>query len=34
MDKPMTTKELFEKIRDILKEKGKLPDILDYSLER
>lgn len=32
MKRPMTTKELFEKIRDILKEKDKLPDILDYGL--
>ena len=30
-DRPMTTEELFEKINGILKEKGKLPDILDYS---
>lgn len=28
----MTTEELFNKIRGILKEKGKLPDILDYGL--
>ena len=32
MKKPMTTGELFEKIKGILKEKGKLPDILDYAL--
>ena len=32
MDKPMTTEELFNRIKDILKEKGKLPDILDYGL--
>lgn len=32
LKKPMTTEELFNKIRDILKEKGKLPDILDYGL--
>ena len=32
MKKPMTTKELFEKIQGILKEKGRLPDILDYGL--
>ena len=32
MDRPMTTKELFHKIRDILKEKGRLPEILDYGL--
>ncbi len=31
MDRPMTTEELFNKIRDILKEKGRLPDILDYG---
>lgn len=30
MDRPMTTEELFGKINSILKEKGKLPDILDY----
>lgn len=32
MKKPMTTEELFNKIQGILKEKGKLPDILDYGL--
>ncbi|MDE7432011.1 MAG: hypothetical protein K2N34_08870 [Lachnospiraceae bacterium] len=32
MTKPMTTEELFNKIKDILKEKGKLPSILDYGL--
>ena len=32
MKKPMTTKELFNKIYGILKEKDKLPDILDYGL--
>ncbi len=32
LKKPMTTEELFERIRDILKEKGRLPDILDYAL--
>ena len=32
MKKPMTTEELFNKIQEILKEKGKLPDILDYGL--
>ena len=32
LKKPMTTKELFDKIKGILKEKGKLPDILDYGL--
>lgn len=32
MEKPMTTCELFNKIRDILKEKEILPDILDYAL--
>ncbi len=31
MKKPMTTGELFEKIKNILQEKNKLPDILDYS---
>lgn len=32
LKKPMTTEELFNKIREIIKEKGKLPDILDYGL--
>ena len=32
MERPMTTEELFEKICSLLKEKGKLPDILDYHL--
>ena len=32
MTRPMTTEELFEKINSILKEKSKIPDILDYSL--
>ena len=32
MTKPMTTEDLFNKIQDILKEKGKLPVILDYGL--
>ena len=32
MTRPMTTEELFEKINSILIEKGKIPDILDYSL--
>lgn len=32
MKKPMTTEELFYKIKDILKDKGKLPEILDYGL--
>ena len=32
MKKPMTTKELFNRIQSILKEKDKLPDILDYGL--
>ncbi|EOS81633.1 hypothetical protein C817_00362 [Dorea sp. 5-2] len=32
MKKPMMTEELFYKIKDILKEKGKLPDILDYGI--
>ena len=31
MTRPMTTEELFEKINGIMKEKGKLPDILDYG---
>lgn len=30
--RPMTTKELFEKICAILREKDKMPDILDYGL--
>lgn len=30
--KPMTTEELFGIICEILKEKGKMPDILDYGL--
>lgn len=30
--RPMTTEELFNRINGILKEKGKLPDILDYGL--
>ncbi len=30
--KPMTTAEFFNTICDILKEKGKWPDILDYAL--
>ena len=32
MDRPMTTQELFNRICDILKEKGKMPDILDYGI--
>lgn len=32
MKRPMTTEELFNKIKDILKEKGKLPSILDNGL--
>ena len=32
MNKPMTTEDLFNKIQDILKAKGKLPAILDYGL--
>ena len=32
MTRPMTTEELFEKINSILKEKGKLPNILDYGI--
>ena len=30
--RPMTTEELFNRINGILKEKGRLPDILDYRL--
>ncbi len=30
--RPMTTEELFNKICGILKEKGKMLDILDYGL--
>ena len=30
--RPMTTEELFNRIDSILKEKCKLPDILDYGL--
>lgn len=30
--RPMTTEEFFNRINGILKEKGKLPDILDYGL--
>jgi hypothetical protein len=30
--KPMTTAEFFEKICEILKENGDMPDILDYGL--
>lgn len=29
--RPMTTKELFDEIQERLKEKGELPDILDYA---
>lgn len=32
MERPMTTEELYNKICGILKEKGKIPDILDYGL--
>ena len=32
MKRPMTTAELFDKIQDILKDKGKMPDILDYGI--
>ena len=32
MKKPMTTEELFNRIKGILKEKNLLPDILDYGL--
>lgn len=31
MNKPMTTEELFNQICNILKEKGRLPDILEYE---
>jgi len=31
--KPMTTAEVFNAVSGILKEEGKLPDILDYSME-
>lgn len=31
MNKPMTTEDLFNKIYNILKEKGRLPDILEYG---
>ena len=31
MTRPMTTEELFGKINSILKERDKLPDILDYG---
>lgn len=31
-NKPMTTENLFNKICSILKEKDRLPDILDYGL--
>lgn len=32
LKKPMTTEELFDKIKGILQGKDKLPDILDYGL--
>ncbi len=32
MERPMTTEELFNRIQDILKEKGRIPSILDYGL--
>ena len=32
MERPMTTQELFDKLQDIMKEKGLLPDILDYGI--
>lgn len=32
LKKPITTERLFDKIKSILKEKGKRPDILDYGL--
>lgn len=31
MKRPVTTAELFDRIRNILKEKGMVPDILDYG---
>lgn len=31
MVRPMTTEELFNRIQDMLKEKDKLPAILDYG---
>lgn len=30
--KPMSAEEFFRKICSILKEKGSMPDILDYSM--
>lgn len=32
MKRPMTTAELFDRICEILKEKGRMPEILNYSL--
>ena len=32
MDRPMTTQEFFNRICDILEEKGKMPDILEYRI--
>jgi len=32
LKKPMTTEERFDKIKGILKEKDRLPEILDYGL--
>ncbi len=32
MERPMTTEKLYNRICGILKEKGKMPDILDYEL--
>lgn len=32
MNRSMTTEELFNRIQDILKEKGRIPSILDYGL--
>ena len=34
LKKPITTEDLFDKIKCILQEKDKLPDILDYGLGR
>lgn len=34
MKRPMTTEELFNKIYGTLKEKGSLPDILDFRMHQ
>ena len=31
MNRPMTKEELFNKVYDILKEKGRIPDIIEYG---